>query len=202
MVARTRLVCFSPARASGRIKRTVIRKAKTAGILAASLALGPIRRVRLPASTLTVIIIPMCNKRITPLTVRHLRGVHNASAPMTLMMICKGHTCRGTLARLSTFILLGNFGMVTKTAFVKRRSCDDAGCPVTTNHPSARSLRLTERFNGGLEVGIRTTSYLRALCPIGLHSVPHPRRPFFPLFHFLHEMVGLHGDKMPLPHAP
>lgn len=201
-MGRTRLVCFSPARASGRITRTVIRKAKVGGVLPIGIALRAAKRTMVPTSTLTVVMIPMCKNHMTPLTVRHLRGVHNLSAPAILIIICNGHTCRGTLVRLSTFTLPRKLGIVTNTAFVNRRSCDASRRPVTTKHPGSSSLTLTARFKGGVVRGVGATANPSALCPVSIHTVGHPERPFFPLFHFLEGIVGLHGDNAPLPHAP
>lgn len=98
---RIRLVCFSPARASGRIKRTVIHKAKVAGIVGAGLARRTARSLIVTRSTLTVVIIPMCKNHMTPLTVSHLTDIHKDGAPTIVIIMCNGHTCRGSLVRLS-----------------------------------------------------------------------------------------------------
>lgn len=197
-----RLVAFSPAYASGRIKRTVIRKAKVSSISGISLALRTTNGERIPSRTLTIVAIPMCNNRITPLTLRQVGRLRTSNTPTIIIIICNGQTCRGTLIRLSTFIAGLNFGMVTNTAFMKRRSCDYRGCPITSKHPSTSSLRCTGLFNRGVHTGVTTTRSVRGLCKISIAHVRHPHRPFFPLLHFLHEIIGLHGDKIPVPHAP
>lgn len=73
---------------------------------------------------------------------------------------------------------------------------------MTTKHPSRHSLTITTSFKGRVSSGVTSTARPRGLCTISIHGVQHPHRPFFPLFHFLQGIVTLHGDKIPLPHAP
>lgn len=179
-----RVMFFSPARASTGVTHTVKRDVNVNEEVRVSLAASrgddPVR----VGSSVAVVTIPICTNEMTPVTLRQLQELGNGGTPTVLITMCNGHSCRSTLIRLESRAVRLKFAPLTTNTFVNRRDCDHPGVPVTRNHPSIASLRVTRRFKGSYLAGLRGSRALSSFClgkGVPCHFI-NPSAPTTPIY--------------------
>lgn len=146
-VGGVRLICCDTAfsaehmihRVTSRFRGPIGRCSVASSVLGSSISLKDRR-------SLLVIKMPSCTNEIPRVTIHSLEHFLKGGAPTVVMYICNGETCSSALVRLGSLIRSRNFGVLSTTTIVTRRSVFPG---VTRKEPSTSSVTGLRSFTSG-----------------------------------------------------
>lgn len=196
------LIYFSPTHTSKQVAEAIVHGTGIKNVFPVNLTLQPVGETVIPASSLTVIVVPVYGGRVAPLAMERLESIRGLDTPTVLVVVYGNRAYEKALMELDSFALPHGMKVIAGATFVGEHSYSTEDYPIAAGRPDNADLELASDFGKKIMEKVQAAATSDALYPIDVRAIKRPAQPFFPLFRFLRKAIKLRKSGKPLPRAP
>lgn len=196
------LIYFSPTCTSKQVANAIVRGTGVIDVLTVNLTVEIVDELVIPASTLTVIAVPVYGGHVAPLAMERLKNIRGINTPTVLVAVYGNRAYEKALVELDAFAMEHGFKVIAGATFIGEHSYSSEKYPISVGRPNAEDLDLAFDFGQKIQEKIVAASTIETLYPIDVSRIPRPRQPFFSLLRFFRKVIALRKSGQPLPRTP
>lgn len=202
IVNEARLIYFSPTHTSKQVADAIVQGTGITNVSTLDITHEVIEQVVIPASTLTLIVVPVYGGHIAPLAMERLESIRGTNTPTVLVVVYGNRAYEKALVELDGFAMMHGLKVIAGATFIGEHSYSSEKYPIAAGRPDEDDLTLAFDFGKNVFAKIASATVLETLYPVDVSRIRRPRQPLFPLLRFFRKVIALRKSGTPLPRAP
>lgn len=202
IVNEARLIYFSPTHTSKQVAEAIVHGIGIKNIVSVNITLQETEDTEIPASALTIIVVPVYGGHVAPLAMERLEKIHGMNSPVVLVVVYGNRAYEKALIELEDFALPHGFKVIAGATFVGEHSFSTDKCPIADGRPNESDLAFADEFGRKIADKIQAVDATTKLFPVDVRAIKRPRQPIFPLLRFIIKVIKLRKSATPPPRIP
>lgn len=202
IVNEARLIYFSPTRTSKQVAEAIVHGTGIENIVSMNITLQEAEEIEIPASALTIIVVPVYGGHVAPLAMERLENIRGLNTPAVLVVVYGNRAYEKALMELDAFALPHGLKVIAGATFIGEHSYSTDKCPIADGRPDDYDLELASEFGKRIMEKVQSANTPETLYPIDVRAIKRPSQPFFPLLRFFRKVIKLRKSSTPLPRVP
>lgn len=167
-----------------------------------NLTFQTVDEIVIPASALTVIVVPVYGGHVAPLAMERLNNLRGLNTPTVLVVVYGNRAYEKALMELDSFALPHGLKVIAGATFVGEHSYSSDKYPIASKRPDDTDLAFAAEFGQKIMEKIQAATNPDTLYPVDVRAIKRPSQPFIPLFRFLRKVIKLRRSAISLPSTP
>lgn len=201
-VNEARLIYFSPTHTSKQVAEAIVQGTGIKNVVPVNLTLQEPGDIEIPASCLTIIVVPVYGGHVAPLALERLEGIHGMNSPAVIVVVYGNRAYEKALIELDEFAMPHGLKVIAGATFIGEHSYSTDKCPIADGRPNTDDLALAHEFGRNIMDKMLEAETLESLYPVDVRAIKRPKQPLFPLLGFIRKVIKLRKSNTPLPPAP